>query len=190
MAVAPTTKVDAAEPTSPTGKKTFLSVPKPPRYTGDPTTDAKSSNDWAWELYRALELSNVYLKTTAQYDAAVFDAAKLPDPARTTLYQAQNTANNAYVLATRLAGDMVGELMIEGAASRAATFTFETAQPDDEYAILATPISYVSGGAGLPPPEATLIIAVTKAVDSFTLTTNKEPGLDSSVTFQWVLVRR
>jgi len=72
--------------------------PQPPRMTGDPDKDALSLNQWVWAFYEKVVLSNLYLQQEGQFDSD-FDLSTLPDPATSTIATAQDTANNAYVLA-------------------------------------------------------------------------------------------
>lgn len=78
-------------------------IPPPPRATGDAATDTAAMIEWAWALYKGGVLESGLLDPSFQLaEPPAFDPANLPDPANTTISKAQQTANEAYLLAQSL----------------------------------------------------------------------------------------
>lgn len=69
----------------------------PPRTTGNVQMDMVILINWFWRAYQVITQSVAYINS--QVANPEFNVAALPDPTKTTLAQAQLTANNAYNLA-------------------------------------------------------------------------------------------
>ena len=173
-----------------------ITVPRPPRATGQPDVDAGNMVNWAWDVFRVFELENAFLKAVDQSVSGEFDPSSLPDPASTTLAQAQDVANNAYVLANvaRATADYAATVLGESGESGEATvsetsatadFTFAAAQPDSNYQAVATPVSK----SGSPAADAYIVETMSKSTTKVTLNVRGAPGAGTSVTFD-VAVRR
>ena len=170
-----------------------ITVPRPPRATGQPDVDAGNMVNWAWDVFRVFELENAFLKAVDQSASGEFDPSSLPDPASTTLAQAQDVANNAYVLAdaARAIADYAATVLGESGeatvseTSTTADFTFAAAQPDSNYQAVATPVSK----SGSPAADAYIVETMSKSTTKVTLNVRDAPGAGTSVTFD-VAVRR
>ncbi len=69
----------------------------PPLTTGNIQQDMPLLINWFWRAYQVISQSVAYINS--QVTNPAFSVANLPNPASTTLAQAQTTANNAYNLA-------------------------------------------------------------------------------------------
>ena len=79
--------------------------PAPPRLVNIDSPEAAAANiaallRWAWDFYRAVILEEEFLQLVGQFDPSLFDPADLPDPSNTTIAGAQQTANEAFALAS------------------------------------------------------------------------------------------
>lgn len=170
--------------------------PPPPRQTGDPNVDLPSMIQWAHAFYQAAVIEEAFLQTAAQLADSTFDPTTLPDPASTTVAQAQQTANEAYILAdaadTKADTAQTGVNLLElkdvetgtvtvAASSTTATVTFAAAQADTNFYPILTP----SGYTGTPPIGATEIIQISKTTAGFTITVNASTGVGNTVTFNY-----
>lgn len=160
----------------------------PPRATGNAEQDFPSYAQWFWDFYNAVLARNDQIAGTDDD----FDPGDLPDPASSSIAQAQQTANEAYTLAAQaksiaeanIEDWVAGQITVSGAATTG-VHTFADAQPDADYKVQVQPVSI--GGA--PTVNATLVTAVTKTVDDLTITVNAAPGVGNSVTFDFLVYR-
>jgi hypothetical protein len=174
--------------------------PPPPRLAGVPEQDLLTIAAHLSEIYQNQFVNFQVTKIITGYDPSKFDVTKLPDPALTTLGQAQKTANEAYALASaaKASVDPVaakidamrywchGEITISGAVN-SIDYAFGTseAQPDANYNIVFSSDRFT----GTPPFESTQVIKCVRAADKFTVSVNAPPGVGNSVTLQWQLRR-
>jgi hypothetical protein len=168
--------------------------PPPPRATGNAQTDAAALAQWANDFYTAAVRGGYFLNVQEQSQGGSFDPASLPDPASTTLAQAQTTANEAYAKAVAAGDDAnridnwyTGTATVTGAsASIAVTFPGDKQQPDATYKVFLSVVSFTgTPGLGAFVPVSTTLLATT----GFTLTVQAAPGLGNSVTFNVFIVR-
>lgn len=186
-------------PVTPTDKtKAGVALPPPPpRTTGDKDKDFALILNWMNDFYKAIVVQKLFVTAAEQSNTTIFDPSTLPDPATSTIAKAQNTANEAYALASNAktiastANDRSkkwaqGSFTISGTTSSVVVnFGTAQAQDDDKYQILASAVSFT----GSPVLDALVVISTTKTKDSFTIAVNQAPGAGNSVTFNWVLVR-
>jgi len=172
--------------------------PPPPRYTGDPEVDGPAASHYLHDFYEAAVIEGYFLNTEEQLaDGGDFDPASLPDPASTTVAIAQDTANNAYILANfaEAHADNIdvtiasmlppaGQITIADLATTGA-FTLTPAQVDTSYYVSITPVT-VTGAA---TAGSSRVRSVAKATGTVTITVETAPGAGTSVTFD-IVVRR
>jgi hypothetical protein len=160
----------------------MVSIPAPPRATGDGNVDLPALSLYVHDLFRIFVLEGLLAG-----DAPVVSSTELPDPASTTLAQAQQTANQAFVLAEQsLAQSLAlhehyiesGTLTIADPATTA-VFTFAEEQPDTNYFVQVTGSAF----SGTPLADAFIPVSIAKTTTGFTLTIAVAPGAGDSVTF-------
>ncbi len=158
----------------------------PPRTTGNPQSDLPILIDWFWRAYQVIQQSVAYINN--QISNPEFSVASLPDPANTTLAQAQQTANDAYNLANtadrRIDGLITGTFTTSD-ADTGATVTFTTAQVDADYRVIVQ----ATGSTGAPAIDAFVVAQKTYTATDFTVIMFGTPGLGNTVTFEWQLIR-
>lgn len=167
------------------------SIPNPPRLSGEYEKDASPLSNFMADLYKALVLSNEFIKTAGQTETGDFDPTSLPDPGKTNLAQAQDTANKAYNLAA-IANtqanviDYFGELTLSE-AEVTKIFAFEEAKqpPDANYSLTFSAKSFT----GTPDVGAFIVVQVITAQEQFAIQTSTAPGTGATVTFSWHLRR-
>jgi hypothetical protein len=172
--------------------------PPPPRLTGDPNIDLVAIANWANDFYKAAVVSGYFLNTQDQSESGGFDPNSLPDPATSTVAQAQQTANEAYAKAVAAQEDAdaaaaqtnkwhSGTVTVSGASTTGiVTFAADKKQPDAVYLVLLTPVSFVgTPGIGAFVQIGTSALATT----GFTVTVQAAPGVGNSVTFNYLIVR-
>ena len=169
-------------------------IPGPPRITGKLELDFAAYVQWLTDFYKAGILEGELLQASGQLSTDdLVEVSNLPDPAATTLAQAQQTANNALILAAtndaRL--DILeasvgaweqGQFTITGVAK---TAVVPVDQEDTDYFIIALPTAQ----SGSPAAGARDIVTIAKTVDDFTVTASAAPGGVTSVTYDYLLVR-
>jgi hypothetical protein len=156
----------------------MVSIPAPPRATGDGNVDLPALSLYVHDLFRIFVLEGLLAG-----DAPVVSSTELPDPASTTLAQAQQTANQAFVLAEQSVAlhehyIESGTLTIADPATTA-VFTFAEEQPDTNYFVQATGSAF----GGTPLADAFIPVGIAKTTTGFTLTIAVAPGAGDSVTF-------
>ncbi len=177
------------------GTATPTVPPPPPRLTGNTAGDLQVLAGWLWDFYRSAILQGFFLNVQNQGQAGGGDdpPPNLPDPAATNLAQAQQTANDAYLLAqaaatdaNRIDGWFTGSLTISGGTTTA-THTFTDAQkpPSVNYIVLAAAQTF----SGTPTIASFPVIRITKNAADFVLEINSAPGSGNSVTFDFLFVR-
>ena len=171
----------------------------PPRLSGNPEQDQVALNQWLWDFYNAQKSVNDALSGAAAFDASAFDPGDLPDPATSNVAQAQDTANQAYILAASAKSDaaaalaaavaitedwVAGQITVSG-TDTTAVHTFATAQDDTSYLVHLTCI----GTTGAPAVDAVIITDIAKATDDFTITVNAAPGAGKTSIFDFLVYR-
>jgi hypothetical protein len=158
----------------------------PPRTTGDAARDLPLLIDWFWRAYQVIQQSVAFIN--GQVSNPDFNPADLPDPANTTLAQAQQTANDAYNLANsasrRIDGFLAGTVTISDTDTGFAV-TFTDPQEDDEYRVIVQAIA----NTGSPTADAFTVAEKVYTVNDFTVTMLGTPGGGNSITFEWQLIR-
>lgn len=166
-------------------------VQTPPRLTGDYAADAKILNDYLHQFYQAAVVQSGLLDPTYQAQSAELDPESLPDPASTTIAQAQLTANEAYKLAKDATDDIARTAAFFhttlqlSAGNNQITYTFGDAEKpkDANYVVMATARDF----SGSPAASAFVVTRIARTVDSFVLTTAAAPGGGNTVTFDILL---
>lgn len=167
----------------------IIRLETPPRTTGNAQADLPILIDWFWKAY--LIISDAVDYINAQVAPTVTAVANLPDPNGTTLAQAQQTANDAFALATdnkgRLDGFISGEFDIAD-TDVGIELTFTSAQEDTDYRVWIQAVDTVNGGAAIPN-GAYIVKEKTYATDKFTVIMASSPGTGNTITFEWQLIR-
>jgi len=164
-----------------------LTPPPPPRATGDAITDNKALIQWANDFYAKTVGGGYFLSAANQFDPGTFDPSQLPSPTSATVASAQNTANQAYGLASQalsraaIAAGAIGEITISG-LSTTGSVNFSQPQPNTNYIVLVSP---VVAKTGTPAVGAFQVPEVAKTTSGFTLTLAAAPGAGNSVTYQY-----
>lgn len=160
----------------------------PPRTTGNAQSDIPILVDWFYKAYLAISRAIQFIngQVTANPDLTITD---LPNPATSTVAQAQTTANEAYILATVVRqniqkGHVFGTFTITGAAD-SATVALPEDQPDTDYRIIIQAISTT----GTPNTDSYNVKSKSYSVDDFSVTLVAAPGVSNSVTFEWQMIR-
>lgn len=170
-----------------TKKQTLRPLETPPRSTGNVQQDFPILIDWFYRAYQVIQASVKFINDQVQANPNT-TIADLPSPATSTVAQAQQTANNAYILANtannRLNNLLAGTFTITGAAT-SDTLTFTTAQADANYRVMVQAIS----STGTPVDSAFIVKSKTYSEASFSVTLVAAPGVGNSVTFEWQLIR-
>lgn len=191
---------DLGAPTTPETVPIPRQLESPPRTTGNAQMDFPIVIDWLWRAYQIIAQAVNYINAQIE-DNPDININDLPDPATSTVAQAQTTANQAYALATQ-AQNTANSAKSDAAALKnrldgftGGTFTiadFNTTasvniptQADVNYRVMVQPRSSV----GSPEDEAFTIRAKTYATSNFSVTLLGWPGAGNSVTFDWQLVR-
>jgi len=160
--------------------------------TGKSDQDVVAMSQYLFSFYRAVVLENEYAKASTVLAAlpADFDASLLTDPASATIATAQQTANDAYLLALSnktafeaLALDE-GNFTIAGTAT-SAVVSLSVAQADTAYEVAVTPKLFT----GAPALDAFVVLQIDQTTTTFTAHITA-PGLGNSVGFGWVAYRR
>lgn len=174
----------------------------PPRTTGDAQQDLPLLIDWFYRAYQVITQSVTYIN--AQVDSGDVTVANLPDPNSTTLASAQQTANDAYILADSVKSDLEDtDEALEALDERVTdinsiygTFdisetdigielTFTEEQPDTDYRVIVQPVS----NSGSPANNAFILKEKTYATDKFTAIMLAAPGAGNTITYEWQLIR-
>lgn len=180
----------------------------PPRTTGNAQFDFPLVVDWIYKAYLVIIQAVAYINSQVQ-ESPNLNVNDLPNPAETTLAQAQTTANLAYALADQAdtkADDLDTRLdtaetnitnyqeilasSVSGTFTIADTFTgvtvtFAEPQPDNAYRVIIQPVSSL----GAPPVNAFLLLSKSYLATDFTATMQAAPGVGNSVTFEWQVIR-
>lgn len=178
--------------------------PPPPKISTDPAQGLAAVVEYLWQFYNNIMAQFAYTKEVTGYDPNSFNPSALPDPASTTLGQAQKTANDAYGIASGAKADAEaaktqaqsatdrikywfhGQVTVSGTNNtQEYVFPPEAVQPDANYNIVFSSDSYT----GTPGFDATQVIKCVRASDKFTVTVNSAPGSGNSVTLHWQIRR-
>jgi len=184
----------------------------PPMTTGNIQQDMPLLINWFWRAYQVISQSVSYINS--QITNPAFSVANLPDPASTTLAQAQTTANNAYNLANTanveatnntasiaalhistinseisalqtLWSDLLSGTFTMSDATVAEITTFGTPQADTAYRVIVQAVS----STGSPASGAFTVVSKVYTTTDFTVTMLSAPGGGNSVTYEWQLIR-
>ena len=159
----------------------------PPKSTGDAQNDYPLLINWIYRAYQNIQQIAFYIK--GQVDTPEFNPSDLPDPATATTASAQETANNAYTLASQNRGvlrSLISGTVTISELDDSATFTFSSAQSDTAYTVILQPKESV----GSPGIDSFIVKSKTYTTSGFTFTIGAAPGEDNSVTFEWQLIRK
>lgn len=165
-----------------------ISPPPPPRITGIVEQDQVALFNWAWDFYNAQVAAN----EAVQGIPVVFDASDLPDPATSSVAQAQETANQAYLLAISNKAkidakleDWISGTLTVAASSTTAVHTFADVQPDTSFFVVLSVVSTT----GTPPIDSSLVIKIENTTSDFTITVNASTAGGNTVTFNFLVFR-
>lgn len=172
-----------------------MPIPRPPRITGNPKEDSTAQTNWMFEVYKSTELQQEFVKTAEAFAPADFDASTLPDPASSSIPQAQDTANQAFAIAAiaygmalankaKLDSWIFGSVTVTGIATTGVA-TFAAAQADASYSLVVSQVA----AAGTPDAGASRITGIVKTASGFTITVAVAPGVGNSVTYEYHLRR-
>ena len=158
----------------------------PPRTTGNAQQDLPILIDWFYRAYQVIQQAVNYINN--EVSPSVIAVANLPDPNGTTLAQAQQTANDAFALATtndnRWDGLISGEFTISD-TDIGSELTFADEQPDTNYRVFVQAKSIT----GTPSNNAYTVKTKTYLIDKFTVIMLSSPGSGNSITYEWQLIR-
>lgn len=162
------------------------SLETPPRTTGDPQQDLPLLVDWFYRAYQVITQAVNYINN--EVSPSLLVVSNLPDPDGTTLAQAQQTANDAFSLATTNAAIIAG--LVSGTFTVSeldigADLTFTIPQVDTDYRVTIQAISFT----GSPTVSSFVIKTKTYLTTKFTAILFAAPGVGNSVTFEWQLIR-
>lgn len=168
---------------------TLQTPPPPPRMTGNVSTDIVAIANWLNDFFTVVVRGGFFVETGSQFDTDSFDASSLPDPASSTIAKAQQTANEAFVLASQNRTVIESDL-VTGEAEVADTndsfvVTFAEEQSDDKYSVSVTPVSV----NGTPDPASAVIETIDRTATDLTVTLQAAPGSGNSRTFHFILLR-
>jgi hypothetical protein len=180
----------------------------PPRSTGNPAQDYPILIDWVYKAFQVINQAVGYINNQVQENPD-FDITNLPNPATSTIAQAQNTANQAYVIAdgaddkadaldTRMdtaeadidalqgkfAALLSGDFTITD-ANVGVLLTWATPQPDTNYKVIIQPVSIT----GTPAANAYIVATKTYNTADFSATMLAAPGVGNSITYEYQLIR-
>lgn len=171
----------------------FISQPPPPpRLTGTPERDVAILLSWINDFYRVVVREGYFLQTAEQFDADGIDGDLVVDPATASIATAQNTANEAYILAGAAktqadrtdAGLLSGTVTISDTATTGVV-TLAEALADTAFHAILVP----SASTGTPAAGSRDVVTIVNATTGFTVTLGAAPGAGNSVTFNWLLHR-
>lgn len=159
----------------------------PPRSTGNAQQDLPLMLDWFYRAYLVIQQAVAYINDQTQNSN--LDLTDLPNPATATTSSAQQTANEAYSLASESKNrldnhNLVGAFTLDGDFN-SITVTFTNEQPDDNYVVDIQAQSTV----GAPPVGAYIIISKSYTSTEFSAIIYSPPGTDNSITYEWHLIR-
>jgi len=177
-----------AETTTSTSASLPATLEPPPRTSGNSQQDFPLVVDWMWKAYQIINQAVTYISSQVDGNDEI-SLTNLPDPATSTIAVAQQTANAAYNYANNLAnkieaGLVKGTVTVSDANTTGAV-TFSDAQTDTEYVILIQAKSV----SGSPASGAYTISLKTYNTTGFSFSILTAPGVGTSVTFDWQLVR-
>jgi hypothetical protein len=166
-------------------------IQTPPRLTGDYNADAKILNDYLHQFYQAAVVQSGLLDPTYQAQSAELEPDNLPDPANTTIAQAQLTANEAFQLGTQANSELTRtaaffqKTLQLASTNNQLTYVFGDGEKpaSAEYVVLATTKDF----SGAPAASAFVVTRISVAADSFTFTTAAAPGVGNTVSFDVIL---
>lgn len=170
------------------------SIPSPPRYEGDVGAYVAASAQWQAELYKALVLQNQFVTRSEQFIAEDFDPSSLPDPASSTIATAQQTANEAYGIASNALAlaqarqeidELFGTVTISDTAISAAV-SLGGELNDTDYQVMVC----ASTSSGAPAADAFVVTGITsKTTTGFTVNIATAPTAGKSVTLVWRVLK-
>lgn len=177
-----------AETTTSTSASLPANLEPPPRTTGNSQQDFPLVVDWMWKAYQVINQSVTYISSQVDGNTEI-SLTSLPDPATSTIAVAQQTANAAYTYANTIAlqieaGLVKGTVTISDANTSGAV-TFSDAQTDTEYVIMLQ----AKSASGTPATDAYTISSKSYSTTGFSFTILAAPGVGTSITFDWQLVR-
>lgn len=162
------------------------SLAPPPRLSGTVEQRLTTLLQWLWDFYTRIALTDIFVRFAEQFGPTSFDPASLPDPSTSTIAQAQETANNAFILAVNALNQigLNGQFTVSEAATTIVV-TLADEETNADYNVVATPQALT----GAPAAGAFTIKKIDKTVTGFTVTFEAAPGAGTSVTFDFQLRR-
>lgn len=163
-----------------------VSIPPPPRMTGDPAIDQNSLNEWAQKFYTGGVRESRLLDPGYQSDPGTFDEDNLPDPTDTpAIAKAQDVANRGYQLARKHAAFAPLDVTFDGTTA-SVEVPLSAALEDARYTLQFIP----KASSGTPASGAFTVKSVTREADKFTVEVVAAPGSGNSVTLEATLFRQ
>lgn len=160
----------------------------PPRTSGNAQADIPILVDWLYKAYLSIKSAIDFINGQVK-DNPNLELTNLPDPANSTIAQAQTTANQAYTLAAKVQDDIQnghvsGTVTISDTAD-SATVNLAVNQPDANYRVILQAISFTA----TPASGAFTVKSKSYSANSFSVTLVAAPGSGNSVTFEWQMIR-
>lgn len=158
---------------------------QPPRMSGNADEDVRSLSSWIQTFYESGVIQNYFENTISK--SSSFTPESLPDPANTNAATAQETANEAYILANaaeaKTRGWVTGHFQITE-TDDTYVFSFSDEQEDAQYRILLTRVGESSVAAG-----ADHVVSVAKTENDFTVTFDSAPGAGETADWDFLVCR-
>lgn len=160
----------------------------PPRTSGNAQQDIPILVDWLYKAYLVIKSAVEFINGQVAENPNL-NLTDLPNPATSTIAQAQTTANQAYTLASKVQDDIQnghvsGSVTISDIAD-SETINLSVPQPDPNYRAILQAVAF----SGTPDDGAFTIKSKSYTANSFSVTLVAAPGLGNSVTFEWQMVR-
>lgn len=161
-------------------------VVQPPRLAGSVEQQMAALQRWLWDVFTKLALTDLFVRFSEQFGSVDFDPGSLPDPASATIASAQETANNAYILAASALNNFgpTGQFTITD-PDTTAVVTFDDEEANDDYVVQITPDSF----SGTASSNGFIVVSVVKTTAGFTVTIAAAPGTSAAITFNYTVFR-
>ncbi|QDP58362.1 MAG: hypothetical protein Unbinned664contig1000_43 [Prokaryotic dsDNA virus sp.] len=171
------------------------SIPPPPRIEGVIDTNTRAILEWMLQQFSWLKL--VFDRLDPANGLGASDAIEdVIDPASATAATAQQTANDAKLLATAANNRSIANRNIlrsfgtfdlsDTATSVEVTFPEGEEQPNATYTVIAQAQSFT----GTPAFEAFVPVQYDKLTDKFTMHVSVAPGSGNTVSYAWHIRRK
>lgn len=172
-----------------TAKSTIRVLETPPRTSGNAQNDIPLLVDWMYKLYLTMKSAIDFINGQVKENPNL-ELTELPDPATSTIAQAQQTANDAYILSAKIQDDIqnghvFGSFTVSDLANSATVNLAAAPQPDTAYRVIVQ----ATGSSGAADNGAFTVKSKSYSENSFSVTLVAAPGSGASVTFEWQMIR-